>query len=1836
MARLIGDAYIVIYPQTDQFGPLLKAAVTAQVNAIRPKVNVTPQLDKAAAAAIETELKSLGGQELTLDAMLSASSIAAIRAELNGLTSDVKLGADLDPAALARVEAELKAVSDNLQLGASVDPAALARIAYELRAIGQNVPVDLQLDSPSLYAARVEMQNALGEIRPDLDIDPASLAAARAQLASVIANVPLNFSPAQVAAAVADLNMDLRTGITTVNIPVGLSLPELTAAAASLNAYMRSNTATVQVPVQVSQAQLAAAVASLDAYLRTGITTINIPVGFSAAQVAVASIALNRYIQSGITPATVPVQVSKASLAAMNASINAYLRTGTTAVNIPVQLNQAQLAAMRASLSAYLNAAPVSVNVSTASAMTKVAALGAYTSQVMGNAFSNVNVAGALAKILSLQAAAASIGATFSAMANTSNVLNMSLSLAGASANSLMKAFITMVNGGGAWGVLTSRITLFAGALNQVLPEVLSSVSVWHLATDWVLEFAAVLVPASLAVTAWGAVMAFVAADALTKFQAISAAATVTGEKIGSFNSNLKNGIGPLQSLQNYLNPTVWELYGDAMTVATSKSSVFTGIVKQVNTVVEDLAARMTAAFSSTGVQTFMQNGALDFQRFGTIIGNLGGAFGNFVKDVPGYAEIIEELFEKITAGIEAFTAFAGPVIQAGLAMHGFILYVGLALTAGVSLIAGIGNVTAKFFTFAASAVDLSTISETIQIAFLNAGLAITGFIERIALLVSNPYVVALAAIGLAAYDMVEDFDSASSAVSNWARNLTQGIAQMQGGAALQSISEAFGKITTQIQLASSPAAYNQIAANWNNLSNTGNAFAKDSTYDANEWISAWSDLGKALLTSSGWATTVSKFGNAIADMFVTGKGVTLQVAANVGALENAYQQLSVQQQNLLVVTGQLMTSTLKIPGTNQLATTTTYSYAQSLGILNAAGVQSTDSLATMETKVASLLQGYQTLGLTAGQVGNAVNAMTFATQLGQTGITKMTQGYSSFISTITGGETAFTTFGEGLATLAQAFNSAGIATYTDKLGTLQVKTNEAATSMDGLSAADLNVRGAFATEITNATNLYNSLLTLATVSDAGAKGQGLLAQAGKDMVATLLPLAKGSATAMSEVSALAQIAGGPATTSFQTLSNWVGKVQNPMQQLNSIEGKLTVSSVNLETDANNLAGAFGVTLTSAISGALFAAEKGPQALQGLATALAAMVNGTGSATDVEAALRQLIPALTLMTGSGKNAEAQFLAMGGALHISQSELAAMWDAAQPVPGTLINAAAAAKSFTAAVQDTGNVLKGIPGVLTSNLAGYTQLQAMLAKTDTGLTNNTSAANLGKQAFINFAEQGLHQTAAQATALWANINDQNLVKLGDEATTTKTLFIQLAENGMGLTKTQATALWTTLRLQYLDTLASKAGTTESSFVALAKSGLNLSNTAAENLWTSMRQQYLDTLASKAGETETAFEGVAKQFGLNQTAAEQLWTAMHTLASGSPYNANVNATIGASGEVSVLEDIAAPGVAVTKNILGELTFSAAGGIINGKGPSGKDSTLVMAAPGEAIIPTAHVPKIADMARKASIPGFTAGGLVAGAPGLETQLGQIVPTTAKDVGSYAQSVIQAFVTGASKTADASATAMLPTVGAQTSTQIVSILEQALKITNTPLSWLPALETLVSKESSGNASAVDPISVDGQHATGLFQTLPSTFAQYAMPGYAAGPTNALDDAIAGIRYIKAEYGTPAAITGIGKPGTYEGYSAGGMVNEPVFGYGKFSGMPYSFAENGPEQVIPGGAATQSQAGLPGLTMYQGNTLIQLLQQQNKLLGQMPYTQAQAINQANATGVRRGYFATSG
>ena len=125
---------------------------------------------------------------------------------------------------------------------------------------------------------------------------------------------------------------------------------------------------------------------------------------------------------------------------------------------------------------------------------------------------------------------------------------------------------------------------------------------------------------------------------------------------------------------------------------------------------------------------------------------------------------------------------------------------------------------------------------------------------------------------------------------------------------------------------------------------------------------------------------------------------------------------------------------------------------------------------------------------------------------------------------------------------------------------------------------------------------------------------------------------------------------------------------------------------------------------------------------------------------------------------------------------------------------------------------------------------------------------------------------------------------------------------------------------------------------------------------------------------------------------------------------------------------------------------------------------------------------------------------------------------------------------------------------------------------------------TQMQSESGGNPAAInlwDSNAKAGIPSQGLMQVIPPTFAAYAGPFRSRGILDPLANIYAAVAYAVARYGSSiSAVLGHG-----HGYATGGVINEPVSGFGHRSGEVYHFAERGPELVSP---LTGSGAGMTG------------------------------------------------
>lgn len=111
-------------------------------------------------------------------------------------------------------------------------------------------------------------------------------------------------------------------------------------------------------------------------------------------------------------------------------------------------------------------------------------------------------------------------------------------------------------------------------------------------------------------------------------------------------------------------------------------------------------------------------------------------------------------------------------------------------------------------------------------------------------------------------------------------------------------------------------------------------------------------------------------------------------------------------------------------------------------------------------------------------------------------------------------------------------------------------------------------------------------------------------------------------------------------------------------------------------------------------------------------------------------------------------------------------------------------------------------------------------------------------------------------------------------------------------------------------------------------------------------------------------------------------------------------------------------------------------------------------------------------------------------------------------------------------------------------SPEVFAAIRRAMGIVGVPSSWLGPLLTLIGRESSFNPRAYNGT----LGASGLMQTIPSTFAAYHLDPWnnIFGPT---DNVIAGLRYIIGRYGSIFNVGQAMSPTPTRGYSYGGVVD---------------------------------------------------------------------------------------
>jgi hypothetical protein len=232
---------------------------------------------------------------------------------------------------------------------------------------------------------------------------------------------------------------------------------------------------------------------------------------------------------------------------------------------------------------------------------------------------------------------------------------------------------------GTGFAFLARKIPLFNGALAGV--PFAGAISVFHLLVESILEIAAVVVPAGVALAAFGIAASSTVDDIIKKEQGLLTVTTALGTAFPGLTDGLRH-------FTDSVEPQVYVLFGEALNTINQHTGLFQQLATGAGQVLDNLGARAENALGGNGLGGLIAHGVSDLQLLGNIIGNVFGIFGNVLKVLPGYAQALFSGLQAVTGALEQITGSGAvqTLLGIGLALHGAVLWGGLAVTALLAL----------------------------------------------------------------------------------------------------------------------------------------------------------------------------------------------------------------------------------------------------------------------------------------------------------------------------------------------------------------------------------------------------------------------------------------------------------------------------------------------------------------------------------------------------------------------------------------------------------------------------------------------------------------------------------------------------------------------------------------------------------------------------------------------------------------------------------------------------------------------------------------------------------------------------------------------------------------------------------------------------------------------------------------------------------------------------------------------------------------------------------------------------------------------------------------------
>src|SRR6516225_5747223 len=256
------------------------------------------------------------------------------------------------------------------------------------------------------------------------------------------------------------------------------------------------------------------------------------------------------------------------------------------------------------------------------------------------------------------------------------------------------------------WFGLAGTLTVFGGFMGTV--------AVWHVVLDALIEAVAILIPA---------IVTLIAGLAAFGLAGLDAGKAVYNRLVDVYNvsdawgASLPPLTGKLEKLHEQVRPMVWQLYGDAIDIVTSKNGIFNRLAVETGREVDRLAGKLTVFVdqASKGLDKFFAVGGQNLAQLGRILASLGNAFMNLIRVTQ--QTHIDQIFLQILVAasklLDMLTRLPTPILALIVGIHGLWLWGGLLATILLSLLNPIKSVALALGGLAATQVAKNASSWT-------------------------------------------------------------------------------------------------------------------------------------------------------------------------------------------------------------------------------------------------------------------------------------------------------------------------------------------------------------------------------------------------------------------------------------------------------------------------------------------------------------------------------------------------------------------------------------------------------------------------------------------------------------------------------------------------------------------------------------------------------------------------------------------------------------------------------------------------------------------------------------------------------------------------------------------------------------------------------------------------------------------------------------------------------------------------------------------------------------------------------------------------------------------